>query len=109
MSDDMIKHIAHLLDNQTIIHLLVVCKRVHSAFLDKNNDYNVYNMFMQQRIFSYHYKNVFTSITIYPTDDLIKTIHRYMDHQQSIQKTILYDNNTVWPFKTKEMVYITCA
>ena len=104
IGDDNLKHIAHFLDNRTIINLLVVSKDVHSVFLDKNDTYNTYNVY-NCTLFSYRYKNVFTSITIYPTDDLMKCIRRYIDHQQSIQKTTLI-STTVWPFTTKEMIYI---
>ena len=108
IGDDLLRHVAHFLDNRTIIHLLVVSRGVHSSFIDKKDACNIYNSYMQQRMFSYHYKNLFTTITIYPTDDGMKCIRRYLDHQQSIQKTTLYvkEPDLLWPFTTKEMVYV---
>ena len=107
LNKDLLRHIARFLDNQSIIHLLVVSSGVHSLFVD-NDAYHSFNIY--KRIFSCHYKNLFTSITIYPTDDLMKSIRRYLDHKQTIQKTILYvkEPDLLWPFTSKEMVYIKC-
>lgn len=108
IDDDSLRNIAGFLDNRTIINLLVVSRRVHDAFLDKKDSYNEYNCRAQKPFFSYRYKNLFTSISVYSSDDLIKCIRRYIDHKQSIQKTTLYltkDQNLLWPFTSKEMVY----
>jgi hypothetical protein len=109
INKDLLRHIVQFLDNQTIIHLLVVSRDVHSLLAD-HDPFHSYNNYIQRHMFSCHYKNLFTSITIYPTDDLMKAIRRYLDHKQTIQKTTLYvkEPDLLWPFTSKEMVYIKC-
>lgn len=109
INKDLLRHIVQFLDNQTIIHLLVASRDVHSLLVD-HDPFQSYNTYIQRHMFSCHYKNLFTSITIYPTDDLMKSIRRYLDHKQTIRKTTLYvkEPDLLWPFTSKEMVYIKC-
>lgn len=54
--------------------------------------------------------SVFHSLTVFPTDDLMMNIRRYIHHKQTLKRTVLIQMNVdeEWPFETTEMVVIGC-
>jgi hypothetical protein len=98
---ELLKYIVNFLNNNTIIEVLITSLTIHNNLICTTNASTIYT-------------NLFTSISILPTDDLCMSIRRYINHRNSITKTILYrlsdeelkNIQQFWPFKTKEMVHI---
>lgn len=94
LQEDITKYIFSFLDNRTLVNMLLCCKKIRKMYVSSR----------------YHSpQNLFTSITVLPEDNLMDCIRRYIDHRHTIKKTVLIgmkDPEVLWPFKTKEMVYI---
>ncbi len=104
LNDDLLKFIVTFLDNHTIICLLTSGYDIHKRLCHKKEGYNGNEN-------KNKYRNLFTSIAIQPTDDISDAIRHYLNHSKSIQRTVLYrmvEPNILWPFTTKEMVYVNC-
>lgn len=109
LNDDLLKFIVTFLDNHSIICLLTSGYGIHKRLCYKKvyNEYNEFNEYNNGE----KYRNLFTSISIQPTDDLSDAIRHYLNHSKSIQRTVLYrmvEPDILWPFTTKEMVYVNC-
>jgi len=105
LNDDLLKFIVTFLDNHTIICLLTSGYDIHKRLCYKKEGYNG-NLGNENK-----YRNLFTSIAIQPTDDISDAIRHYLNHSKSIQRTVLYrmvEPDILWPFTTKEMVYVNC-
>jgi hypothetical protein len=108
LNDDLLKFIVTFLDNHTIICLLTSGYDIHKRLCHKKEGYNRNNRNDRNEN---KYRNLFTSIAIQPTDDISDAIRHYLNHSKSIQRTVLYrmvEPNILWPFTTKEMVYVNC-
>lgn len=94
LQEDITKYILSFLDNRTLVNMLLCCKKIRKMYVTPR----------------YHSpQNLFTSITVLPHDNLMDCIRRYIDHSHTIKKTILVgmkEPDVLWPFKTREMVYI---
>ena len=90
INDDSLKYILSFLDNITIIKVLLLSRSINHR-LKKNN--------------------LFTSISVYPSDNLMDMYKHYLDHSKSIQNVTLYrmvDPHIMWPFHEKNTSYIGC-
>jgi len=108
LNDDLLKFIVTFLDNHTIICLLTSGYDIHKRLCHKKEGYNRNNGNYRNEN---EYRNLFTSIAIQPTDDISDAIRHYLNHSKSIQRTVLYrmvEPHILWPFTTKEMVYVNC-
>jgi hypothetical protein len=101
LTNEWLKYIVNYLDNNTIIEVLVTSRGIHKKLISCKNTSSIY-------------VNLFTSISIHPTDDLCRFIRYYLNHRISITKTVIYrlsdedlkNIDKIWPFKTKDMVHI---
>lgn len=106
LNDDLLKFIVTFLDNHSIICLLTSGYGIHKRLCYKKEGYNG-----DKGDNGYKYRNLFTSIAIQPEDDISDAIRHYLNHSKSIQRTVLYrmvEPDILWPFTTKEMVYVNC-
>lgn len=106
LNDDLLKFIVTFLDNHSIICLLTSGYDIHKRLCYKKEGYKGYNVDNGDK-----YRNLFTSIAIQPEDDISDAIRHYLNHSNSIQRTVLYrmvEPDILWPFTTKEMVYVNC-
>ena len=109
LNDDLLKFIVTFLDNHSIICLLTSGYGIHKRLCYKKEGYNGDNGDKGDN--GYKYRNLFTSIAIQPEDDISDAIRHYLNHSKSIQRTVLYrmiEPDILWPFTTKEMVYVNC-
>ena len=91
ISCDSLKYIISFLDNKTIINILSLSRLINKRL--------------------HHKKNLFTSIAVYPSDDLMEMYRHYINHSSSIQHVFLYrmtDPYVMWPFHEKNTSYIGC-
>lgn len=92
LCDDLLKEIAHFLDNQTIIELLVSSYNINKKMkckeltYDKDGYLNIY-------------KHLFTSITVKPHHNLTDFIQHYINHSKTIRIQHIHPQlHNVWPF-----------
>lgn len=103
LCDDLLKEIAHFLDNNTIIELLVTSYNINKKMkckeltYDKDGYLNIY-------------KHLFTSITVKTHHNLTDYIQHYINHSHSIKiQNIQRQLHNIWPFlienkqETKDM------
>lgn len=89
MNRDVLFLIRTFLCNQDIISTLLVCR-----------EWNCTGSF-----------SMFTTLSVRPTDNLMLSIRRFLQHKQTLVRTILYSLNVAeeWPFETEEMVLVGCT
>lgn len=111
VNDDLLKFIVTFLDNHTILNVLTTSYDINRRLC--SNGQNVKKKVKREgENGEKEYRNLFTSISIQPTDDISDAIRHYLNHSKSIQRTVLYrmvDPEILWPFTTKEMVYVNCV
>lgn len=92
LCDDLLKEIAHFLDNQTIIELLVSSYNINKKLKCKDLTYD-------KDGYLNIYKNLFTSITVKPHHNLTDYIQHYINHRYSIKIQNIHSQLwNVWPF-----------
>lgn len=102
LPSEYLKYIVNYLNNNTTIQVLVLSRSIHNKLITCATDKNSI------------YINLFTSISVHPTDDLILFFRRYINHRLSMTKTILYrltdeelkNVKNIWPFTTKTMIHV---
>lgn len=89
MNRDVLCIVRTFLTNREIIHTLLVCREWYDTRTTA----------------------LFTSLTVRPTDDLMLSIRRFIQHKPTLRRTVLYRINVEeeWPFETAEMVLIGCV